>query len=91
MRLKQRNKKKLKKEKVPQLMKWHATFREKCIRAGNHEPSYDEKWGQCKPAEKLNVESPLPFVVHGKKTYKYVPPGQGSTHNTCISQTGAGL
>ena len=59
---------KLKKEKVPQLMKWHATFREKCIRTGNHEPSYDEKWGQCKAAERLNVESPLPFVVHDKKT-----------------------
>ena len=81
MRSKQRNKKKPKKEKVPQLMKWHATLREKCIRTSANEPSYDDKWGRHKPPERLNVDqSPLPFVVHGKKTFEYVPPGQGFTH-----------
>ena len=91
MRSKQRNKNKPKKKKVPQLTKWHATFREKCIRTGANETSYDDKWGRYKPTERLNNDqSPLPFVVHGKKTYEYVPPGQGSTHNTWISQPGAG-
>ena len=66
--------------------------REKCIRTGANEPSYDDKCGRYKPTERLNVnQSALPFVVHGKKAYEYVPPGQGSTHNKWISQPGAGL
>ena len=31
------------------------------------------------------------FVVPSKKTYKYVPSHQGSTHNAWICQEGAGL
>ena len=92
MRAKQRNKKKPKVEKVPDLQKWHATFREKCIRTGKGLPGYDEKYGRFKPEERLNVDqSPLPFVVHGNRTYEFIPEGQGSTHNTHISQPGSGL
>ena len=51
-----------------------------------------EKWGCYQPAQRLNVnQGPLPFVVYGKKTYEYIPKGEGSTHNTCISQPGSGL
>lgn len=40
----------------------------------------------------MNVDqSPLPFVVHGKRTYEYVPPKEGANHNTWISQPGARL
>ena len=92
MRAKQRNKKKPKVEKVPDLQKWHATFREKCIRTGKGLPGYEEKYGRFKPEERLNVDqSPLPFVVHGNRTYEFIPEGQGSTHNTHISQPGSGL
>ena len=42
--------------------------------------AYDSKWGCFKPIEKLNFDqSPLPFVVHGKKTYEYIPAGEGSS------------
>ena len=39
MRAKQRNKRKHKKEHEPLLKKWHATYREKCIRTGADNPS----------------------------------------------------
>ena len=29
--------------------------------------------------------------MHGKKTYEYIPAGEGSSHNTWISQPGSGL
>ena len=91
MRAKQRNKRKHKKEMEASLKKWHATYREKCIRTGFDE-NYDPKWGRYKPSQRLNVDqSPLPFVVHGKKTYEFIPKGQGSTHITWISQPGSGL
>ena len=74
MRAKQRNKKKPKQQKIPDLQKWHATYREKCIRTGFNEPSYGSKWGKYKPQERINVDqSPLPFVVNSKKTYEYIP------------------
>ena len=74
------------------LKKWHATYREKCIRTGLDENNYDPKWGRYKSSQRLNVDqSPLPFVVHGKKTYEYIPKGEGSMHNTWISQPGSGL
>ena len=42
--------------------------REKCIRTGANEPSYDDKCGRYKPTERLNVnQSALPFVVYGKR------------------------
>ena len=89
---KQRNKKKPKGEKVPALMKWHATFREKCIHSGMTEPGCNTKWGRYKPEERLNIDqSPLPFVVHRKRTYEYIPSGEGATHNTWIAQPSAGL
>ena len=78
----------------PSLKKRHATFREKCIRTGSEDPSYYQKWGRYQPAQKqrLNIDQiPLPFVVHGKKTYEYIPKGEGSRHNTWISQPGLGL
>ena len=78
----------------PSLKKRHATFREKCIRTGSEDPSYCQKWGRYQPAQKqrLNIDQiPLPFVVYGKKTYEYKPKGEGSTHNTWISQPGLGL
>ena len=43
MMSKQRNKRKHKKEMEPSLKKWHATFREKCIRKRSEDPSYDPK------------------------------------------------
>ena len=43
MRSKQRNKRKHKKEMEPSLKKWHTTFREKCIRTGSEDPSFDQK------------------------------------------------
>ena len=92
MRANQRNKSKHKKEHEPLLKKWHATYREKCIRTGADNPSYDSKWGRFKPIERLNVDqSPLPFVVHGKKTYEYIPAGEGLSYNTWISQPGSRL
>ena len=63
----------------PSLKKWHATFREKCIRTGSEDPSYDQKWWRYQPAHRLNVDqSPFPFGVHGKETYEYMPKGKGS-------------
>ena len=56
MKAKQRNKKKSKSQKVPELKKWHATYREKCIRANFEAPLYDEKWGNFKPDERINVD-----------------------------------
>ena len=74
------------------LKKWHATFREKCICAESEDRSYDQKWGRYQLAQRLNVDqSLLPFAVHGKKTYEYMPKGEGSTHNTWITQPGSGL
>lgn len=91
MRSKQQNKRKHKKEMEPSLRKWHATYREKCIWTGL-EDNYDPKWGRYQPAQRLNVDqSPLPFVVHGKKTYKYIQKDEGVSHNTWISQPGSGL
>ena len=43
MRAKQQNKKKSKSQKVPELKKWHATYREICIRTNFEDPSHDEK------------------------------------------------
>ena len=92
MRAKQRNKKKSKSQKVSELEKWHATYREKCIQTNFEDPSYDEKLGNFKPDERINVDqSPLPFVVNSKKTYEFIPPGEGASHNTWISQPGSGL
>ena len=91
MRSKQRNKKKHKNQKIPGLMTWHSTFRERCIRTGAT-ANYDPKWGRFLPMQRLNVDqSPLPFVVHGKRTYEHVPRGEGSLHNTWIAQPGSGL
>ena len=48
--------------------------------------------GALSPAQRVNVDqSPVFFVVHGKKTYEYIPKGEGSTHNTWILQPGSGL
>ena len=92
MRAKQRNKKKSKSQKVPELKKWHATYREECIRTNFEDPSYDQKWGNFKPDERINVDqSPLPFVVNSKKTHEFITPGEGASHNTWISQPGSGL
>ena len=92
MTSKQRNKKQPQKEKILKLMKWHATFSGKSFCSNAKDPTYDQKWGTQKPTERLNVDqSPLPFDVHGKRTYEYVPLKEGFTHNTWISQSGAGL
>ena len=55
MRAKQGNKRKHKKEYEPLFKKWHATYREKCIRTGADNPSYDSKWGCFKPIEMIRV------------------------------------
>ena len=74
------------------MKKWHATFREKCIRTGSEDSSYDQKWERYQPAQRLNVDqSPLHFVGYSKKTYEYIPKDEGSKHNTWISQPGLGL
>ena len=56
MRSKKRNKKKPKQEKVPKLMKRHATLREKCIWTSANETSYVQKWGRYKPTDGLNID-----------------------------------
>ena len=92
MRSTQRIKIKHKKEIEPSLKKWHATFKEKYIRTGSKDSSYDQKWGCYQPAQRLNVDkSPLSYLLHGKKIYEYIPKREGSTHNTWISQPCSGL
>ena len=92
LRAKQRSKNRSKASMVPDLKKWHATFRERCIRSNSHALDYDEKWGAFKPSERLNVDqSPLPFVINVKKTYEYVEPGKSKDHNTWILQPRSGL
>ena len=92
MRKKQRNKKSSKESKVEDLKKWHLGYREKFIKTSGNLDSYDPKWGAFRPHERINVDqSPLPFVFHGNRTYDYVPPGEGSTHNTWIGQPAPGL
>ena len=77
-----------KKEHVPQLMKWHATLKEKRIWIGANEPNYNDKRGRYKPTERINVDqSPLPFVVHGKDLRICFT----WSSNTWISQPGPGL
>lgn len=88
MRAKQRGKKKSKEDKIEPLKKWHATFRERCIRTG-FDDNYDTKWGRFLPIQRLNVDqSPLPFVMDVKRTYEHIQPGKGHSHNTWISQPG---
>lgn len=92
LRAKQRSKNRSKSSMIPDLKKWHATYRERCIRSNSHALDFDEKWGAFKPSERLNVDqSPLPFVINVKKTYDYVEPGKSKEHNTWISQPGSGL
>ena len=89
MRTKQRGKKKSKEAMVEPLKKWHATYRERCIRPVK--PGYDPKWGGFLPPLRLNVDqSPLPFVVNSTRTYEYVEK-KDKNHNTWISQPGSGL
>ena len=89
MRTKQRGKKQPKSAKITELQKWHATYRERCIRPLSD--TYDSKWGGFLPKQRLNVDqSPLPFVVNSKKTYEFVEKGE-KYHNTWISQPGSGL
>ena len=95
MRAKQRGKKQPKSAKIKDLQKWHATYRDRCIRPlPNRNPNptnYDSKWGGFLPKQRLNVDqSPLPFVVNSKKTYEFVEKGD-KYHNTWISQPGSGL
>ena len=95
MRAKQRGKKQPKSAKIKDLQKWHATYRDRCIRPlPNRNPNptnYDSKWGDFLPKQRLNVDqSPLPFVVNSKKTYEFVEKGD-KYHNTWISQPGSGL
>ena len=76
---------------VTELKKWHATFRERCLKS-NFNDGFDSKWGAFLLHERLTVDqSPLPFVVNVKKTYDYVEPGKSKEHNTWISQPGSGL
>ena len=92
MRSTQRIKIKYKKEIEPSLKKLHATFKEKYIRTGSKDSSYDQKWGCYQPAQRLNVDkSPLSHLLQGKKIYEYIPKGEGSTHNTRISRPCLGL
>ena len=89
MRTKQRGKKQPKSAKITELQKWHATYRERCIRPLSD--TYASKWGGFLPKQRLNVDqSPLPFVVNSKKTYEFVEKGE-KYHNTWISQPGSGL
>jgi len=62
------------------LKKWHATTREKLVRTARND-CYDEKWGRFIPRQRLNVDqSPLPFAVTTKRTYKHMEKG-GQQHN----------
>ena len=75
MRCKQRNKKKPRESYRQDLMKWHATTRERLIRTGLTD-RFDEKWGRFIPKQRLNVDqSPLPFAIDAKRTYDQVEKG----------------
>ena len=45
LRAKQRSKNRSKASMIPELKKWHATFRERCIRSNSDSLDYDDKWG----------------------------------------------
>ena len=52
-------------------MKWHGTFRERCIRSGKDD-SYDTKWGRFTPEQLINVDqSPPPFAMNVRRTYHH--------------------
>ena len=90
MRTRQRNRKRSKESFRNDLMKWHATTRERLVRTGATE-NYDEKWGRFKPCQRFNVDqSPLPFAVDTKRTYEIVEPGS-RYHKVWIAQPGSGL
>ena len=75
MRQRQRNEKADKESFRTDVMKWHATTREKLIRTGFSD-GYDSKWGRFEPLKRFNVDqSPLPFVVDTNTTYEEITKG----------------
>ena len=75
MRSKQRNKRKPRESYRQDLMKWHATTRERLVRTGQND-KFDCKWGRFTPRQRLNVDqSPLPFAIDAKRTYDLVEKG----------------
>ena len=91
MRARQRNRNKPKEAYRNDLMKWHSVTRERLVRTGANGDSYDNKWGRFLPSQRFNVDqSPMPFVVDGKKTYEIINPDD-KYHKTWISQSASGL
>ena len=92
MRKKQRNKKASKEHFRPDVLRWHALTRERCIRMGFSD-DYDSKWGRFKPQQRFNVDqSPLPFAVDRGTTYELLPEKEKrKNHKVWIANPGAGL
>ena len=93
MRARQRNRKLPKESYRKDLLKWHATTREKLVSSGTSQQSYDSKWGYFLPHQRINVDqSPLPFAVNMKRTYHRFEEGANPRQEKVwISQPGSGL
>ena len=50
-------------------MKWHSTLRERLVKT-DKDDRYDTKFGRFLPSSYNVDQSPLPFVIDTKKTYK---------------------
>ena len=91
MRARQRNRRLPKEAYREGLMKWHSVTRERLVRTGAGDDSFDNKWGRFLPNQRFNVDqTPMPFVVDSKKTYEIITPGD-MYHKTWISQSSSGL
>ena len=67
----QRNKKLPKEHYRADLVKWHYNLRERAIRTGAANHSYDSKWRSYLPVERFNMDhSPLPFARDTSTTYE---------------------
>lgn len=79
---------------MPEFMKWHGNLREKLVKSGSKEETYDKKWGRFKPSKRFNVDQiPLPFAIQSKSTYE-VPVSSGKTrrdHRVWVAQPESGL
>ena len=92
MRTKQRNRAKPRESYREDLMKWHATTRERLVRTAGSSTSYDPKWGYYKPEERFNVDqTPMPFAIDVKRTYEIIDPATKKYHKTWIKTPGSGL
>ena len=77
----QRRKKKPKETFRESLMKWHSTLTERLVKTGKGE-NYNPVYGGFIPSQRYNVDqSPLPFAIDTKKTYKQIRPNDKENRN----------